>query len=381
MMNFEFNQEHRIFKETIARFAQKEVAALVAQSEGQGCCPRELIEEGAKLGFTGTPYPDKYGGCGPDMIATCLVVEGISKVSASLGLAFLIQNSVGTAPIYYFGSEPLKQKYLAAAIRGEKVAAFALTEPGVGSDAASITCRAVRDGDHYIMNGTKMFISNSHISDFMVVAVRTDKDAPRGKGLTLLLVDRNDSPYVTYPLKKLGLHGLDTSEVVFEECRVPAENRIGEEGKGFQYLLHTLLSSRIVAGAAGLGVARAAFEAAVGYVQERVQFGRKLAEFQAIRHKLTDMCIETELAETMVYKAAWLFSQGRECDKEASICKVFASEVANRNAAEAVQIFGGYGYMQEYPVERYFRDAKAIMIFEGTSEIQRNVLAKLILAG
>ncbi len=378
-MDFELSLEHRILKETVDRFAKEVAAPLVEPSEERGIFPRELFEEAAALGFTWVLYPEKYGGSGPDMIAAALVLEGISKVSASFGIAFVVQNSVGTEVIYRFGSEELKEKFLAPAIRGEKITAFGLTEPKGGSDAASIICKATFENGYYVINGSKMFISNAHISDFAIVAVRTQKDAPRGKGITLLVVDRRESPYQTNPLKKMGLHGVDTSEVVFDNCRVPEKNRIGEEGKGFEYLLSILTSSRVLIGAVALGVAKASYEAAVRYSNERMQFGRPLSHHQAIRHKLANMYMETELAELAVYKAAWLYNEGKLHTREAAICKLYASEVANRNASEAVQIHGGYGYMKEYPVERYYRDAKSLTIVEGTSEIQRNVISKYII--
>ena len=377
-MDFDFCEEHRILKRTVHKFAGKEAADPAEKAEEQGFFPREIFVTAAPLGFLGTPYPPTYEGCGPDMISTCLVIEGISKVSASLGLGFMIQTSVGTAPIYYFGSEYLKTQYLVPAIRGEKVSAFALTEPGSGSDAGSIQCRAKRNGGSYHLDGTKMFVSNSYVSDFLIAAVRTNPRAEGKQGLSLLLVDRQRSPYDVHPLRKLGLHGLDTSEVVFEQCRVPIGNLLGEEGEGFEYLKRILTESRILTGASALGVAKSAFDIAVKYASERIQFGRKLSEFQTIRHKAADMCIEIEMAECLVYKSACLFNQGRKCDREASISKVFASEAANRTASESLQILGGYGYMREYLVERYFRDARAMMIFEGTSEIQRSIIAKSI---
>ncbi len=378
-MDFELSLEHRILKETVNRFAKEVVAPLVEPSEEIGIFPRELFKEAAALGFTGVLYPEKYGGSGPDMIAAAIVLEGISKVSASFGIAFVVQNSVGTEAIFRFGSNELKEKFLIPAIRGEKIAAFGLTEPQVGSDAASIICKATFENGYYVINGSKMFISNAHISDFITVAVRTQKDASRGKGITLLVVDRRESPYQTNPLKKMGLHGVDTSEVVFDNCRVPEKNRIGEEGKGFEYLLSILASSRVLIGAVALGVARASYEAAVRYSNERIQFGKPLSRHQAIRHKLANMYMEVELAELAVYKAAWLYNKGKLPPQEAAMCKLYASEVANRNASEAVQIHGGYGYMKEYPVERYYRDAKSLTIVEGTSEIQRNIISKYII--
>ncbi len=378
-MDFQLSSEHRLFKDTVDRFAKEVAGPLVEPSEEKGLFPRELFRKAAVLGFTGVLYPEKYGGCGPDMIAAALVLEGISRISASFGIAFVVQCSVGSETIYRFGSERLKERFLMPAIKGEKVAAFGLTEPKVGSDAASLICKAVRDNGQYVINGSKMFISNAHMSDFAIVAVRTNKDAPRGEGVTLLVVDREESPYETHPLKKMGLHGVDASEVVFEDCRVPVENRIGKEGRGFEYLLHTLTPSRILIGAVALGVARAAYKAALAYARERIQFRKPISGHQVIRHKLANMWMETELAELAVYRAAWLYNQGKSHAKEASICKLFASEVANRNAGEAVQIHGGYGYIKECPVERYFRDAKSLTIVEGTSEIQRNIISKLII--
>nr|AKQ04170.1 acyl-CoA dehydrogenase [uncultured bacterium Rifle_16ft_4_minimus_4226] len=328
-MDFTLSDEHRMFQRAIRDFAEKEIDPQVEEAEEKEEFPVELFPKMGKLGYLGIRYPEKYGG-------------------------------------------PL----LVPAIKGEKIAALGLTEPNAGSDISSIQTTARKDGDSYIVNGSKIFITNGTIADFVLVAAYTDKS--RGtKGISLLVLERGTPGFtIARKLKKLGNRSSDTGELVFEDCRIPKENLIGEENRGFGYIVGALKSGRIIYGARSVGVAQAAFEAALQYAKERVQFGQPIGKFQANQFKLAKMATAIEAARTFTFRAAWMLDQGIECMKEASMVKLFATEMVQWVTAEAVQLHGGYGYMMEYPVQRYFRDAKMFTITEGTSEIQQVVIAR-----
>jgi len=374
-MDFELSEEHKIFQRTAEQFAQKEIAPIGQECDEKEEYPRWIYKKAGELGFLGIPYPEAYGGTGPDTIALSIFAEETTKADAGIAMGLVVQNTVGTSPVYNFGSEALKQRYLVPAIKGDFVGSFALTEPNVGSDVSSIETRAKEDGDSYVLNGSKVFVSNGLTADFAVVAARTEKGKGH-KGITLFLVETQSPGFARMGVKKLGIRAQDIAEFVFEDCRVPKENVLGQEGKGFYHLMSTVQETRIIVGAASVGLARAAFDKALQYAKERQQFGQPIGNFQGIQFKLADMAVEIETAALLVLKASWLNDKGVTCVKEASMAKLYASEMVNKVVYRALQIHGGYGYMREYPLERYYRDARIMEIFEGTSEIQRVIIAR-----
>lgn len=377
-MDFELGEEHKIFQKAIRDFAEKEVAPLVEDAEKEEKFPVQLFPKMGQLGYLCISIPEKYGGPGADKITECIYIEELNRVSSGISSGIMAHSSLGTAPIYHFGTEEQRQKYLVAAVKGEKIAAFALTEPNAGSDAGSIVCKAKRVEGGYVLDGTKTFITNGTICDYAIVAAYTDPSI-RWKGISLFIVDRGTPGFsVSRKLQKMGNRASETAELLFENCFVPEENLLGGKEGGFNQIVSTLKGGRIVYGARCVGVAQAAYEASLKYSKERVQFGRPIADYQAIKFKLTKMSMEIEAARLLTYKAAWLFDQGRECMKEASMVKLFGSEMAQRVTAEAMQIHGGYGYMMEHPVQRYYRDARLFTVTEGTSEIQNLIIGKEI---
>ncbi len=374
-MDFELSEEHKIFQRTVAQFAQKEIAPIGEEHDIKEKYPRWIYDRAGELGFLGIPYPELYGGTGPDTIALSIFTEETTKADAGIAMGLVVQNTVGTSPVYNFGSEDLKQRYLVPAIKGEYVGSFALTEPNVGSDAASVQATAKEDGDSYILNGAKVFVSNGMTAKFATVAARTDKGKGH-QGISLFLVDTESPGFSRKGVKKLGIRAQDIAEFAFEDCRVPKENLMGDKGKAFYHLMATVQDTRIIVGAASVGLAKAAFEKALQYAKDRQQFGQPIGKFQGIQFKLADMAVEIETASLLVFKASWLNDRGVNCTKEASMAKLYGSEMVNKVVYQALQIHGGYGYMREYPLERYFRDARIMEIFEGTSEIQRVIIAK-----
>jgi alkylation response protein AidB-like acyl-CoA dehydrogenase len=375
-MDFSLSEEHRMFQRAIRDFAEKEIGPLIEEAEEKEEFPVELFPKMGKLGYLGIRYPEEYGGPGFDKISECIYVEELSRVCAGIASGLMVQSGLATEAVFKHGTEEQKQRFLVPAIKGDKIAALGLTEPNAGSDISSIQTIARRDGDTYFLNGSKIFITNGTIADFVLVAAYTDKS--RGtKGISLLIVEKGTPGFtVARKLKKLGNRSSDTGELVFEDCQVPKENLIGEENRGFSYIVGALKSGRITYGGRAVGVAQAAFEAALQYAKERIQFGQPIGKFQANQFKLAQMVTAIEAARTFTFRAAWMMDQGIECMKEASMVKLFATEMVQKVVAEAVQIHGGYGYMTEYPVERYFRDAKMFTIVEGTSEIQQMVIAR-----
>jgi len=374
-LDFEFTDEQNMFRDTIREFGKNEIDPLVEEYENKEDFPKELFPKLGEMGFLGITFPEEYGGVGLDKVTDCIFAEEMGRICA--GIAMCINAHVGLAcfPIYKFGTEEQKQKYLVPGIAGEKIGSLGLTEPGAGSDARSIRSQAVKNGDKYIINGTKTWITNGTICDFSVVAAYTDK-SKKGEGISLFVVEKGFPGFkVSGKVHKLGHKPADTSELVFEDCEVPEENLLGGEG-GFERALATLLGARITHAAKSVGLAQAAFEYALGYSKEREAFGRPISKFQAISFKLADMAVKIESARLLVYKAAWLYSNDKRCVKEASMAKLYAAEVVQWVATEAVQVLGGYGYGVEYPVERYYRDAKLASLTEGTSEIQRIVISR-----
>jgi alkylation response protein AidB-like acyl-CoA dehydrogenase len=374
-MNLNFTEEQLMMRDMVRDFAQNEIAPFVEKMEA-GEFPRPILNKMAELGLMGITVPEEYGGSGMDFISYIIAINELSKVSAVIGVILSVHTSVGTNPILYFGNEEQKQKYVPKLAKGEYLGAFCLTEPSAGSDAASLKTRAVKKGDKYIINGSKIFITNGGEADVYIVFAKTDPEKG-SRGVTAFIVEK-DAPglIIGKDEKKMGLHGSRTVELSFENMEVPEANRLGEEGEGFKIAMANLDVGRIGIAAQALGIAEAALDAAVKYAGERQQFGKPIIANQGIGFKLADMATAVEAARLLVYRAADLRSKGLPCGKEASMAKLFASQTAREVAIEAVQVFGGYGYTKEYPVERYFRDAKITEIYEGTSEIQRIVISK-----
>jgi len=379
-VDFDLTEEHRIFLETIRNFAQAEIAPLVEEAEETNVFPKQLFKQMGELGFLCPRYPVELGGGSGDKIMDIIMAEELNKVNAGIAACLMVQGGLSTQPIYRYGSEDLKQRYLIPAIKGEKIAAFALTEPDSGSDAASIKTRAVRYGDNYIMNGTKTFITNGPICDFATVAAYTDP-AKRGEGINLFVVEKGVPGFsVSRKLDKVGNRSIETGELAFEDCRVPVENMIGEkEGGGFEMIADTLISGRITYGGRCTGTAQAAYDLTVQYAKERIQFGKPIIKYQAIRFKLAEMAMNIDIMRTYTYRIAWMYDQGRNVRKESSMVKLFCAETLQKILADSMQIHGGYGYMMEYPIQRYWRDGRLFTITEGTSEVQRLVIANEVL--
>lgn len=377
-MNFDLTSEQNMILKTIREFAIEEVEPGALERDRTKQFPLEVFRKMADLGLMGLPFPEEYGGAGADTISFAIVTEELSKACASTGITYSAHISLGGAPLYLFGSEDQKQKYLVPICTGESFGAFGLTEPNAGSDAGGTRTSAIKKDGEYIINGNKCYITNaSYAKHLALTAITGEKDGK--KEISAIIVPTDAEGFkVIDNYEKMGLHASNTTELVLEDVRVPAEHLLGKEGEGFKQFLITLDGGRIGIGAMAVGIAQAAYERALKYAQERQQFGRALSHFQAIQFKLADMAMKIELARNMVYKAAWLKDQGRPFSKEASMCKLYASEICMEITDQAVQIHGGYGYMKDYHVERYMRDGKLTEIGEGTSEIQRMVIARQI---
>ena len=377
-MNLTFTDEQLMMRDMVRNFAQAEITPFIEQLE-KGEFPRAIVNKMAEIGLMGITVPEEYGGSNMDFTSYIIAIHELSKVSAVLGVILSVHTSVGTNPILYFGNEEQKKKYVPNLASGEYLGAFCLTEPHAGSDAASLATRAVRDGDNYIINGAKIFITNGGEADVYIVFAVTDQT--RGsKGISAFIVEKSMAGFIVgKDEEKMGLHGSRTVQLTFENLRVPASNLLGAEGEGFKIAMANLDVGRIGIAAQSLGIAEACLDAAVSYAKQRVQFGKPISAQQGVAFKLADMATKAEAAKLLVYNAANLRSQGKPCGKEASMAKLFASKKAMENAIEAVQVFGGYGYTKDYPVERYFRDAKVTQIYEGTSEIQKIVISKHLL--
>ncbi|USK68612.1 acyl-CoA dehydrogenase [Peribacillus asahii] len=378
-MCLEFTEEQEMMRKMVRDFAQNEIAPFIEMMEETDEYPLHIIRKMGEYGLMGIPIPQEYGGAGADFTSYILTINEIAKVSATMGVILSVHTSVGTNPILYFGTEEQKQKYIPKLASGEYIGAFALTEPNAGSDAGRIRTSAVKKGDKYILNGSKIFITNGGAADTYVTFAVTDPTAGT-RGISAFIVEKN-TPGFTVGKKeqKMGLHGSNTTELIFENAEVPAENLLGQEGEGFKIAMANLDVGRIGIAAQGLGIAEAALEYSIQYAKERIQFGKPLAANQGVAFKIADMATEVEAAKLFVYRAAKLRSQGIKCGKEASMAKRYATDTAMKNATEAIQIHGGYGYTKDYPVERLFRDAKVTQIYEGTNEIQRLVISKYLL--
>ncbi|MGE8080360.1 acyl-CoA dehydrogenase [Peribacillus loiseleuriae] len=374
-MIFHFNEEQEMMRKMVRDFTAAEVAPFVERMEN-GEFPRQALQKMGELGLMGIPIPEQYGGAEMDFISYIIAIHEISKVSPALGVILSVHTSVGTNPIVYFGNEEQKQKYVPMLATGKYLGAFCLSEPSAGSDAANLKSRAIRDGDFYRLNGSKAFITNGGEADVYIVFASTNPQE-RSKGISAFIVDK-DTPglVIGKDEHKMGLMGSRTVQLIFEDMKVPAKNLLGKEGDGFKIALANLEVGRIGIAAQALGIAEGAFDHAVAYAKERVQFGKSIAAQQGVGFKLAEMGTAIEAAKLLVYQAAYLRAHRLACGKEASMAKLFASKTAVNVTTEAIQVFGGYGYTKEYPVERYFRDAKVTEIYEGTSEIQKIVIHK-----
>ncbi|CAH0345046.1 acyl-CoA dehydrogenase [Bacillus sp. CECT 9360] len=377
-MQFKLTEEHEMIRKMVRDFARNEVAPTAAERDEEERFDRDIFDKMASLGLTGIPWPEEYGGIGSDYLAYCIAIEELSKVCASTGVTLSAHTSLAGWPIYKFGSEEQKQKYLKPLAQGEKIGAYGLTEPGAGSDAGGMRTSARLEGDHYILNGSKIFITNGGIADTYVVFALTDPESKQ-KGTTAFIVEKDFPGFsVGKKEKKLGIRSSPTTEIIFEECKVPKENLLGKEGEGFKIAMMTLDGGRNGIAAQAVGIAQGALDAAVDYAKERVQFGKPIAAQQGIGFKLADMATSVEAARLLTYQAAWLESEGLPYGKESAMSKLFAGDAAMKVTTEAVQVFGGYGYTKDYPVERYMRDAKITQIYEGTQEIQKLVISRMI---
>ncbi|MDP5273579.1 acyl-CoA dehydrogenase [Chengkuizengella axinellae] len=375
-MNLRFTQEQEILRKMVRDFSESEIAPFIDRME-EGEFPKEIINKMSELGLMGITIPEQYGGTEMDFISYIIAIHEISKVSATLGVILSVHTSVGTNPILYYGTEEQKKRYIPKLASGKYLGAFCLTESSSGSDAASLKTKAKKQGDYYILNGSKMFVTNGGEADTYVCFARTDQYETGSRGISAFIIEK-DTPGLVFGKdeQKMGLHGSRTVQLMFENMKVPAANLLGEEGEGFKIALANLEIGRIGIAAQALGIAEAALEHAIKYAKEREQFGKPIADQQGVGFKLADMATLVESARLLVYRSADLKSQGLPCRKEASMAKLCASKAAMEVTTEAVQVFGGYGYTKDYPVERFFRDAKVTQLYEGTSEIQRIVISK-----
>ena len=378
-MNLDLTEEQQLLQRSVREFAEAEVKPHAQEIDETGRFPLDTFKKAAELGLTGIAVPENYGGAGMDHVSYAIVIEEISRVCASTGTILSVQNSLYCDPIYRFGTDEQKQKFLIPYARGEKIGCYALTEPQAGSNAAALATKAVRKGDAYVVNGTKAWITNGGAADAALVYVNTQPEKGE-KGITALVVEKGTRGFaVGKEEKKLGVHATACTELSFSDCEVPVANRIGNEGEGYKVALSTLDGGRIGIAAQATGIAQGAFEAALSYAQQRQAFGHPIADFQAIQFMLADMATELDAARLLARRAAWKQDSGARFTMEASIAKLFASEMSTRVTHKAIQIHGGYGYSREYPVERNYRDARITEIYEGTSEIQRLVISSLVL--
>ncbi|WP_104372385.1 acyl-CoA dehydrogenase [Desulfocucumis palustris] len=375
-MDFDLTRDQKMIRDVVRDLARNVIVPRAQEIDRTGAFPVDIVGKLAELDLMGLPFPEQYGGAGGDYTSYCLAVEEISRACGSTGLTYEAHISLGCMPIYLFGTEEQKTKYLTRLCRGECLGSFGLTEPNAGSDAGGTQTTAVRDGDQWVINGSKCFITNAGYADFVTITAVTDKG--RGKnGISSIIVPTGTAGFtVRASYEKMGLHGSNTTELFFEDVKVPLENLLGVEGEGFKQFLKVLDGGRIAIAAMSTGLAQASLDASIKYSRERTQFGQSISNFQAIQFKIADMAANVELARNMYLKAAWLRDNNRPYTREAAIAKLFASEMATRAALEAIQIHGGYGYIKEFSVERYLRDAKLCEIGEGTSEVQRLVIAR-----
>lgn len=375
-MNFELTEEQNLIRDMVRSFAETEVAPSAAERDETEHFDRALMfDRLGELGLTGIVFPEEYGGAGADYISYAIAVEELSRVCGSTGVTLSAHLSLCANPIYMFGTEEQKQKFLVPLAKGEKIGAFGLTEPSAGSDAGGTKTTATRDGNEWILNGSKIFITNAGDAEIYVVLARSDKTAEKHRGISAFIVEKG-TPGFSFGKKekKMGIRSSPTMELVFENCRIPADNLLGQEGQGFKVAMKTLDGGRIGIAAQALGIAQGALDASLAYTKEREQFNKPIAAFQGVSFQLADMATQIEAARLLIYNAAYRASAGLSYSQESAMAKLFASETAMRVTTQAVQLHGGYGYTREFPVERMMRDAKITEIYEGTSEVQRVVI-------
>ncbi|SDN41588.1 Acyl-CoA dehydrogenase [Fictibacillus solisalsi] len=378
-MQFQLSEEHEMIRKMVRDFAKNEVEPTAAERDEEERFDRHLFDQMAELGLAGIPWPEEYGGIGGDYLGYVIAVEELSRVCASTGVTLSAHTSLAGWPIFKFGSEEQKQKFLRPMAEGKKMGAYGLTEPGSGSDASNMKTTAQKDGDDYIINGSKIFITNAGEAEIYVVFAMTDSSAGH-RGISAFIIEKG-TPGFSFGKKekKLGIRSSPTLELIMEDCRIPAENLLGKEGEGFKIAMMTLDGGRNGIAAQAVGIAQGALDAAVNYAKERKQFGKSIGQNQGVGFKLADMATKVEAARLLTYQAAWRESQGLPYGKESAMSKLYAGDIAMEVTTDAVQVFGGYGYTKEYPVERYMRDAKITQIYEGTQEIQRLVISKMLL--
>jgi acyl-CoA dehydrogenase len=381
-MDFTFTEEQGMLRSTIKKFVDKEVRPLAEQIDREAEIPKELIKKIAKQGFLGICFPEEYGGAGVGEIGYCIMLEEFSRACASTTVFIGAHVSIGTMAIYLDGTEEQKKKYLPALCSGEKIAAFALTEPEAGSDAANLQTTAELDGDHYVINGGKIYTTNGAIADIVSLFAVTDKEKGARGGVSAIIIETDTPGFEVVRVEdKMGIRGTFTSELRFENMRVPKENILGRPGLGFMTAMKTLDVGRLSLAAGCLGASKELLEMSADYAKQRVQFGKPIAQNQAIQWMLADMATEIFAMESLVYRAAWMLDQGMRISKYSAMAKLYCSETLDKIVDRAVQIHGGLGYMKKYPVERFYRDSRINRIFEGTNEIQRMVIARSILKG
>jgi alkylation response protein AidB-like acyl-CoA dehydrogenase len=377
-MDFKLSEEHLLIRDTVREFAEKEIAPRAEEIDATDQFPYDIFKRMAELGLLGTPFEETYGGAGGDYISLLIALEEIARHSGTVAIILDAHTSLCCEPIHLFGTEEQKKKYLPSLVSGEKIGAFGLTEPNAGSDAGATRTRAVREGDEWVLNGEKIFITNGSIADVLVVTAKTDPDQGT-RGISAFIVEKGTPGFQPgRDEKKMGLKGSVTSQLFFENCRIPLANLLGKENEGFKQFLVTLDAGRLAISAMAVGLAQGALDKAVAYAKERVQFNKPIAQFEAIQWMVAEMATEIEAARLMVYRAAWLKEQGARFSKEAAMAKLFSTEVSERACYKAIQIHGGYGYVRDYAVERMYRDQRLCAIGEGTNEIQRLVIARHI---
>ena len=373
-MNFDLSPEHELVRSTVREFAEQRVAPVAAELDREHRFPYELVAELAELGLMGMPFPEEYGGAGADTLSYAIAVEELTRIDSSVAITMAAHTSLGTMPIFLYGTEEQKQQWLPDLTSGKKLAAFGLTEPGAGSDAANArTTAELRDGQ-WVINGSKIFITNAgtEITACVTITARTGEDE-----ISNLIVPNGTTGYeISAPMEKMGWHASDTRELSFRDCAVSEGNLLGPRGQGFNQFLEILDGGRISVAAMAVGLAQGAYDLAAAYAKEREQFGRPIAKFQAVQFRLADMATEIEAARNLVYKAAWVRDQGRPFGREAAIAKLYSGEMSNRVVNWALQVHGGYGYMDEFAISRLYRDQKILEIGEGTNEVQRMVIAR-----
>jgi butyryl-CoA dehydrogenase len=378
-MNFQLSEEQEMVRQMVREFAEQEVAPHIEQWEEEEAIPWDIFKKLAELGLLAMEIPEKYGGAELDNLSYCLAIEELARVSASLAVTISVTNSLCCYPIWKFGSEKQREKYLLPLSNGDFIGGFSLTEPQAGSDAYNQRTKAIKEGNFYILNGTKSWVTNGRVGKIFIIMARTSQKEDKAEVSAFIVEDSFSGFSFGTTENKMGLRSSKTSEIILEQCQVPQENILGSEGEGLRIALHCLDGARLGVAAQSIGIAQAAFDQALLYAQQREAFGRPLAKFQAVQFYLADMATRIEAARHLLFRASYVRSKGKEYSKESSMAKLYASEMANWVTAKAIQIHGAYGYSKDYPVERYYRDARVLTIYEGTSEVQRIIIARGLL--